>query len=383
MIFHRFSKLFGYEFLDTNAFIKRFSSYDVFAVGEAVLADVPKAVPLDANCVEAPELLARKIQYEATYVYRLQRCRFPQVRILSNGAILLQQKTLLSSGLGPEDASIVTALRPDRRRLTRIEKYIVAPFPHNWSHGTYGDYVVRILPRIARVLERVDLVHRKNAVIAYPLFNTPFEKAFLTGLGFSDDQIVDTHTTRVECAGDGVIYCPSGEDSGWSGRSAHPSDYRAARKAFQLESNSPAGSNRRLYLRRTGRRRILNENEILPILSENGFEAVDLGALSVPEQIKLCSQASVILGIQGANLTNMLWCRRSAVLIELFGRGFRPVFHRQMAFSLGLNYFYWADSPLEKSDFANVNWDLTCDVSILKIFLESLEGSGVSGFPAA
>jgi capsular polysaccharide biosynthesis protein len=113
----------------------------------------------------------------------------------------------------------------------------------------------------------------------------------------------------------------------------------------------------------------LNEEKLLPVLRTHGFETIDMGKHTVSDQIAMIASASVILGAHGADLTNMIWAPRDASVVEFFNRGFRPAFTRQMAYNLSLNYYYWAQKPMERHSFNHLNWDIEVDVDVVDRFL--------------
>jgi hypothetical protein len=80
------------------------------------------------------------------------------------------------------------------------------------------------------------------------------------------------------------------------------------------------GGWRKLYLTRKGTwsRNIANETELLPLLAELGFEAVDCSALSFDAQVKLFSEASFVVGPHGAAFTNILWAVPGIEVFEIF-----------------------------------------------------------------
>jgi len=66
---------------------------------------------------------------------------------------------------------------------------------------------------------------------------------------------------------------------------------------------------RKLYLtRKAGLRSLGNREEIERLVSEHGFEIVDLVGDSLDAQIELFSQAALVVAPTGAALTNMLFC---------------------------------------------------------------------------
>jgi capsular polysaccharide biosynthesis protein len=77
---------------------------------------------------------------------------------------------------------------------------------------------------------------------------------------------------------------------------------------------------RKLYLTRKGTwsRSVANESEFLPALLERGFQIVDCGALTFEEQVRLFSEAVVVVGPHGAALTNILWSPPGIKVFEIF-----------------------------------------------------------------
>jgi len=85
-----------------------------------------------------------------------------------------------------------------------------------------------------------------------------------------------------------------------------------------LRKNEPSNKKpwRKLYLtRRKGARALGNQMEIELVLTENGFEIIELDDASLDYQIELFSQASVIVAPTGAALTNMLLCQLGTKVI--------------------------------------------------------------------
>jgi capsular polysaccharide biosynthesis protein len=76
----------------------------------------------------------------------------------------------------------------------------------------------------------------------------------------------------------------------------------------------------KLYIsRRDTRRTVLNERAIVDYLRSKGFEIVCPGELSVAEQVRLFSQAEIVIGPHGGGMTNMVFAPVGATLIEFFG----------------------------------------------------------------
>jgi hypothetical protein len=336
---------------------------------EELEVNAPEGTPIDGT--RAPELEPSPRHYDATAVYRLPRAAFRRLDVLESGGALVEGKYIPNTGVGNQSASILTSVKPSLRR-TRKEACVVAPWPHLMP-ASYGDFMLHILPRICRVWNRLDKKERSEAIVAYPLAHARWEAECLQRLGLTPERMIDTRVTRVSPAPGGVVYAPSGEGVGWQNRSAHPDDYRAAREALWPGSTPGRSPSRRLYLQRKGRRRLLNEDEALAVLKPHGFETIDLEGLTVAEQMAMIADASIILGVHGANMINMIWCSPGAKVVEFFNRGFRPSFNWQMAFNLSLDYYYLAEQPMEPYAFSALNWDVHVDVGALGRFLEQSE----------
>jgi capsular polysaccharide biosynthesis protein len=82
---------------------------------------------------------------------------------------------------------------------------------------------------------------------------------------------------------------------------------------------APAQATRRLFVSRrdSTRRSVLNEDEVFQTLAPLGFERVVPGEMSVAEQVTTFSAARCVVGAHGAALTNMIFSRPGATIVEL------------------------------------------------------------------
>ncbi|WP_086649545.1 DUF563 domain-containing protein [Gluconobacter sp. DsW_056] len=106
-------------------------------------------------------------------------------------------------------------------------------------------------------------------------------------------------------------------------------------------SAKPAG--RRLYIERgaSANRHVPNESELAEELEKLGFERVRPETLSLTEQIRLFSEAEMVMGMLGAGMANIAWCQPGALVYELVpSHHVNPCF-AAMATQGGLRY--WAD----------------------------------------
>lgn len=93
------------------------------------------------------------------------------------------------------------------------------------------------------------------------------------------------------------------------------SDQRTALLATALP---PRPRPRRVFIvRDDAKRAFVNQLEILTRLSELDFEPVAPERLSVEEQRELFSQAEIVIGVSGAGLANVIFCRSGTSVVEI------------------------------------------------------------------
>lgn len=84
----------------------------------------------------------------------------------------------------------------------------------------------------------------------------------------------------------------------------------------------PGPARRKLYLSRagTGRRRVVNEAEVLALLAALGYEEVHCDHLGVAQQVELFAQASHLVAPTGAALTNMVYAPPGCSVVSFYNR---------------------------------------------------------------
>jgi capsular polysaccharide biosynthesis protein len=88
----------------------------------------------------------------------------------------------------------------------------------------------------------------------------------------------------------------------------------------ELYLSDPPKPFRKIYISRRNEtlRRIVNEEEIYPLLLKNGYEIIEPQLLSFQEQVALFSDAAEVISIHGAALTNMVFMHPGTRVVELY-----------------------------------------------------------------
>lgn len=94
---------------------------------------------------------------------------------------------------------------------------------------------------------------------------------------------------------------------------------------------------RKIYISRKNcdSSRLVNEAEMIPLFKEAGFEIVYPEYLSFEEQVRMFSSAKCIVGVTGAALTNILYCRQGTILGCIIPQEYEFCIYSSIAYAVG------------------------------------------------
>jgi len=110
------------------------------------------------------------------------------------------------------------------------------------------------------------------------------------------------------------------------------------------QRNNTLTAGRRIYVSRSkaARRKVFNETEVTGLLERNGFTTINFEDYSFWQQVAIMKEASCIVSIHGAGLTNVLFMKEGCHVIELqknpIGREKPDVLYKDFSEMLKLNY---------------------------------------------
>ena len=130
-------------------------------------------------------------------------------------------------------------------------------------------------------------------------------------------------------------------------------------------NNKKINSKKRIYISRNNskKRKLINENEILPILKKYKFTVVDFDKLNFEKQLEYVVNSEIIISAHGAGLAHMLWMKRKSKILEIRAKNnCYDNCYFTLASDLDHNYFYVIanKTDLEKSNHLS---DLMIDVN--------------------
>jgi capsular polysaccharide biosynthesis protein len=142
------------------------------------------------------------------------------------------------------------------------------------------------------------------------------------------------------------------------------------RNRLVAKNDDPASD--RVYISRekAPRRRITNEDALRATLESFGFTCVCMEDYPWQEQISIVSRASLLMGLHGAGLTNMLFMQPGSQIIELRrqGDGHNNCYFT-LASAMSHDYYYQTCPGTTDNTF---DADFAVDIAELRTLLESL-----------
>lgn len=291
----------------------------------------------------------------------------PRSRLLRYGNLLTNRVLLCTDYWNHHEISGIFTLA---KRPIRTVDTLVAPFGHYWdmlAFGGYYDFIFLIAAKLCRLQNALPNVDFSQTAIAYPLFNTSYEQEFLTLMGFMPTQIIDSRRIEVRAK---TYVLGSGGD--WF----YPNlaDVLAVRDRLAPLIVS-SGRRKRIYISRTGRRRVLNEAELVVMLARYDIDFIEDKPRTLAEQLSIYHNASFIIGPHGASFSNCIWCQPGTHLFELFAPDYVPDFFLYLAQLTGLRYSaYTAGTPAARrpDPAETIENDLTVSVPDLEQQLQRL-----------
>jgi hypothetical protein len=204
------------------------------------------------------------------------------------------------------------AMESDARREDRT-----TVFPWGLGYASYGDFLIQVLPKLARLLAALPADERHKALVCLPEFaGLPWACEYLDMMGIGRERRHEGDDSLLLSPGTDVVV-----GSGPSAESgiAHPHDISLMLSLLSPRLPRPSGKpTRRLYISRRMGRTMENEEELIPGLVERGFEILALERLSVSDQIMIFQEAAMVVGPHGAGHANVMWSAPGTHLLEVF-----------------------------------------------------------------
>jgi len=119
-------------------------------------------------------------------------------------------------------------------------------------------------------------------------------------------------------------------------------------------------------------RRLINEAELIDLLTGRGFTVVDGEQTPFSEQVSLFASARCVVGPHGANLANIVFCSTNTPVLELFSGVIQP-HYLHLSKALGLDFIQIQGRPSNPEDtMPGSNQDFRVDLGTVSATLDEL-----------
>jgi capsular polysaccharide biosynthesis protein len=267
---------------------------------------------------------------------------------------------------GPQRHALFSQLKlPPIHRLGGLTAIISTPE----ASTNYSHWMVDLLPRI-ELLRQAGYGPDQVDRYLVNLGSSPYCRETLTLAGIPPQKIQPVAaSSHYQCDAIVVTSLRAGHWQnnmpGWVPGFLDTLDRRSA-----SERSAPF---RRLYLSRRDcqYRRVLNDDAVTDQMQSVGFEVVEAGTLSVSDQIRLYSEAAMIVSSHSSALTNLAFCQSGCRVLEIFSNTYFDSSFWTMATAARCRY---AAMTADGSDFIDPSipymegqrQDLSVDLTVLE-----------------
>ena len=228
---------------------------------------------------------------------------------------------------------VISTRLPRPRRVRGPHACLVNP----WC-SAYFHWVLDTLPRASLL----PLAERPDLPVIVPDRLTPFQRESLALVGVAEERRVGYDLTHLVVE---ELWFPS------LPRTGNPPRWAVEWLRSTLVPGAAHAASRRLYVSRNGAasRRVVNETAVAAMLAERGFEVFESKGMPLADQMRLFSEAKVIVGPHGAGLVNSL-ASRDATIVELFEPGYVNGCYYALADAAGHEYWFLVGENAGGSD---------------------------------
>ncbi len=236
--------------------------------------------------------------------------------------------------------------------------------------GNYYHFLVDVLARIG-VLEQTPQIAPPDRW--YVPAGAAFQRELLDMFGLTPDRVLDSnahpHVRAKTLVVPGLpatdVLNPPWVTDFLRRRLVKPSHLQASGPPIYVTRGSGANN-----------RRVVNEPDVLALLTARGFQPLDPGAMTVAEQISAFAAAPVIVSPHGAALTNIIFASPGAAVIEFLpGAEVLPDCYWTLAYSVpGVDYRYLiSDGRSSRPTLASaLVEDIVVDLAALEQLLDDV-----------
>ena len=260
-------------------------------------------------------------------------------------------------------------LRPALPRVEHVDGRLVSLATRGGSRNYYH-FLLDVLPRWGILQESLPGLEPDHVYVPR---STSYQRELLALVGLDAYDLVATEKNRAVSADHLLVPCipnPLEMAPTWT-----VEWIRACIPAVRTDDKP-----RMLYVTRgsgPNTRRLVDEADLWPLMEQRGFVRIDPGTMSVRDQIDHFAAADVIVGLHGAALSNLVFAKPGARVLEMFA----PSFVKHSFWTIceripGVRYQYLVGTDAEdrgaRRTMNGVQKDIVVDAATLDAALERL-----------
>lgn len=239
-----------------------------------------------------------------------------------------------------------------RRNIQEVSGYCTI---FNQLSNNYYHYLIDNAPRFYLACQHE--IIRENQAQVYLLQTTDLVNDFFLS------KMIPKNVTSLRLQEEKLFYIENLVFATFVTRNASgfmPSKFREAIYSRFLPKRASSCKNRIFVSRAKAPlgRHIANENELMTMLEEFGFQKYLLEDMSISQQIELFYDAEIVVAPHGAGLTNLLFCGRKIKVLELFQRSLVTPHYYFLSKSMGHDYYWWCSTDLDSNHYSSFEADL-------------------------
>jgi len=240
----------------------------------------------------------------------------------------------------------------------------------------YYHWMIDIIPRL-EILRRSEIELEQIDWFLINNIDQPFQRETLTLLGIPLTKILPSDRYSHVRARELIVPSFPGHLD-W----VPPGTIQFLRQTFLSEiakTKTKIKYPERIYISRARARgrQVINEDEVINVLNNWGFQTVFLEEMSVLQQVALFANAKVIVCPHGSSLTNLVFCSPKTKIIELFSPHYIRTDYWILSQQLQLQHYYSVGQsfdcyPLRHLMYQNsLTEDIFVDLSSLRLILRA------------
>lgn len=235
----------------------------------------------------------------------------------------------------------------------------------------YYHWLLQHLPRIHLLQCTGALNDIDGFIVNYT--GLPFQSDTLQAVGLPMEKIIRSNT-RDFFVQAGSLVVPSLPFHPFSFDNVSSWACQFLRNTF-LENDREPAARQHFYISRgkSQGRRLVNEQALLPLLKDAGFQIIELDHLSVREQAQLFSQAKMIIAPHGGALANMVFCNPQTKVVDILNeKWINPCFW-DLANKLEIDYHPYIARSVEPHQSKDIkHYDSAIDIDDFTTFMKKL-----------